>query len=158
MAVLTAASADVGCSPFSKPYRHRSLCSGRTRLLYVAARPKPEIFAVTLSCREGLNKVVIVVFPYHSSSRTSIVCMNFPVGNILRPFHARYLACSRKPFPFANWNQLANRPLKFADGHSSRMGWNIYGARRCLRIMGDLNLTDLEVLCRRPYPAPLHGC
>lgn len=39
--------------------------------------------------------------------------------------HARYLGCLQKSLPFANWNQLANRTLIFANGHRLRMSRNI---------------------------------
>ena len=95
MAVLIAASADVGCGPFSRPYRHRSLYPGCSllpavstmrqsiRLLSVAARSKREIFAVTLSYHEGLKMVVAIVFSWSFQSvHAHCFCVHeFPVDN-----------------------------------------------------------------------------
>ena len=59
----------------------------------MAAWSKREIFAVTLSYHKGLNPVVIIVFPCHSSSRIGIVCVIFY-------FLSRYM---RPEGPWQRW-------------------------------------------------------
>ena len=79
MAVLTAASADVGYSPFRKLYSDRGLYLGYFLLTAMSKmRQNPFIICgstvragnivVTLFNHKGLNMAVIVVFPCHISS------------------------------------------------------------------------------------------
>ena len=94
-------------------------------------------------------------------------CLHIQMHSHLRlsPFihsNARYLACSQRSLPLADWNQLANRLLKFTNGRRSCMGRNICNEchkKTCVPpFFWHLRVQQLRALCPSSHRKRLANC